>query len=611
MAAAAAVLDKPVGAGGGMSDETDTGANALGAVVVHQYVLGEPLDWDDDCEAEMRGQTMLWNRFVEIEHERRERYFALTAEDPQVADAETAVRILMDELADLKQRRIAKRSEQRSRWTPEDDARVRTVKLRLKAATEHAKTARRTARQNMKPALEALDRERIAKVKQAYQQSGLWWGSYQAVIASYEAARRAALKAKPPGELKFRAFRGEGRIVNPFAIRNEAIDKRTGRVVPQRLPPTVEDLQAGVIARAKLIPGGLPPTNRMPGSRRSRLVDYSHSIEVTVFMRDKVRKTCRWPIFINRPLPPGAFVKLVTIHRRPVADTYRWTATITMRDPTVQAPAPRPEMKVLALDLGWRHVEGGLRVATIVDSDGHKDFTLLPEKFLEVHEWLRGQESHRSHLHAEILKLMVGLPWEEAPAPLRAIADWHRQIPAETIKPRNTLRLILAWREHAPGWQEEVYGRLEEWRRHDKRVWQRIDHRRTRLARERLDFYRKEAKRIVAAADAIVINKLDLARLRRQSSEHVPVAVERAIKRNSFIAAPGLLQQWIKDEAAKRGTAIRYHEGRTIYCSACGRSPDGMATIQNCPCGRTYDVDLEACGNMLADGAATIPVAAE
>jgi hypothetical protein len=56
------------------------------SLAYQQYRLLPPLDWGEDCEAEMYRMTALWNKLVEIDRAHTERYRAATADDPAVAE---------------------------------------------------------------------------------------------------------------------------------------------------------------------------------------------------------------------------------------------------------------------------------------------------------------------------------------------------------------------------------------------------------------------------------------------------------------------------------------------------------------------------------------------
>jgi len=173
-----------------------------GDILLRQYVLAPPLDWDDDCERELRLQNDLWNKLVEIERAHRQAFIA-----------ELAVNEALDELDALKKERTGRRNANRKKGDTEDlDVAIRAARDHVKRCSQSAKQARRAARDKLKPKIEALNAARFATVKAARNASGLWWGNYNAVCASNEHARNAALKRS--GELHFRPYHGEGRITN-------------------------------------------------------------------------------------------------------------------------------------------------------------------------------------------------------------------------------------------------------------------------------------------------------------------------------------------------------------------------------------------------------------
>jgi hypothetical protein len=189
-------------------------------ISVYRYGLLAPLDWADDCEEELRRMTALWNRLVEIEHAHRAQVRALTAADDAVAAAEAEVATLNDKVTTLYERRVASRKEARARTkTTELDDEITQAKRDRREASAIAKEARRRVQAGAKDRLAALNEQRKALVKTARQQSGLYWGNYNAVCADYDRARSAAMKRGV--ELKFHrhcTLPGEGmssaRVVN-------------------------------------------------------------------------------------------------------------------------------------------------------------------------------------------------------------------------------------------------------------------------------------------------------------------------------------------------------------------------------------------------------------
>lgn len=87
------------------------------------------------------------------------------------------------------------------------------------------------------------------------------------------------------------------------------------------------------------------------------------------------------------------------------------------------------------------------------------------------------------------------------------------------------------------------------------------------------------------------------------------VGISQAISR---LAAVGELLSAIKMAAAKYGSAIHEHEGRSTWiCHVCGSAfapGDPGALIQTCPhCGSTWDQDKNAALNILAEIPSSAP----
>jgi hypothetical protein len=192
---------------------TNASTPDAGDILLRQYVLAPPLDWDDGCERELRLQIDLWNKLVEIERAHRQGFNALTVDDPVVQKAEATVKKALEELDALKKERTGRRSANRKKGDTEDlDVAIGAARDHVKRCSQAAKEARRAARDKLKPKIEGLNAARFAAVKAARNASGLWWGNYNAVCASYEHARNAALKRS--GELHFRRHHGEGCVTN-------------------------------------------------------------------------------------------------------------------------------------------------------------------------------------------------------------------------------------------------------------------------------------------------------------------------------------------------------------------------------------------------------------
>ncbi|EFJ39246.1 hypothetical protein VOLCADRAFT_101201, partial [Volvox carteri f. nagariensis] len=96
--------------------------------------------------------------------------------------------------------------------TREFDEQIRELSHKIADLRGRAASARKRAREEAGEKVRALEVKRRAEVKLARQESGLWWGNYNAVVKAYERGRRVALRNG--GQMQFKRYDGTGRFVN-------------------------------------------------------------------------------------------------------------------------------------------------------------------------------------------------------------------------------------------------------------------------------------------------------------------------------------------------------------------------------------------------------------
>jgi hypothetical protein len=548
-------------------------------ISVYRYGLLAPLDWADDCEEELRRMTALWNRLVEIEHAYRAQVRALTAADEAVAAAEAEVATLNDKVATLYERRAALRKEARARTkTIELDDEITQAKRDRREASAIAKEARRRVRAGAKDRLAVLNDQRKALVKTARQQSGLYWSNYNAVCTDYDRARSAAMKRGV--ELKFHrhcTLPGEGmssaRLVNQIQ----------GGMTP-------DELVAGDSSQAAIVFQG----------------PHAPLLRATVHRRDGNRAVT-WPICHNRKeraLPDDARIQEVTVTRRAVADSWQWSVSFLLRLPQVLPPLE--DSTACGIDLGWRRVNDGLRVATIAHADGSHECITLPDIFLRRLDRIAQLDTVRDRTAEATRAVVKALAWPEAPEELRPSA-----MRALRTKRAEDLHLLAAaWRRY-PLWMPAEADRLGAWRAQDRKDWQEQAGLRRRIGNARLDLYRCVVKRLVEQYGLIGVEDVDWRNIgRRETADGKPndIAMMTAQMRN--LAAPGTFLMELSRAAVSSGSRINRHAGESTWvCNAC--TSDRVLTvvapahrnelIHSCPrCGSTWDQDVNAARNLRA-----------
>jgi transposase len=335
-------------------------------------------------------------------------------------------------------------------------------------------------------------------------------------------------------------------------------------------------------------------------------------LRMTLFTRGRKPRHVTWPIFVHRPFPDmlqfpdKTRIQKVIVTRRRRAHEWSWHAVFHLRVPKqimslIRKPAP--DKNACGIDVGWRMVEDGLRVATLADSQGGREFLVLPKEIIEAvrhHENLQGE---RDKALAALLPTLRAVDWEIAPSPLGSLA---RPVRATKLSPESLYDLVLAWRK-MPEWAPEALAQADAWLSEDKIRNQYLVNTRRRALARRLDIYRNAAKRWTERYGVIGIEDLDLKTLlAKETPDGKP---QDAVRWYAKLAAPGLLLATIRHAASKTGSRVHEHDGKSTWpCAACrkeGRNTvvtpsDPAALIQSCPHGHVWDQDENAADNLLA-----------
>lgn len=574
------------------------------AVTVFRYGLLAPINWGRDVEDELYRMNALWNKLVEIERANRERYREIISTSPALSEVSERIEALHREREDLiaerKRRRASARSKSKAD-TADLDERIKAIKAELAPLYEQRKSLAAEAREQQKPLLDALEAERREAVKAARQSSGCFWPNYNAVIASYEIARKRAMKTG--ADMRFRRFSREGRLVNQIQ----------GGM-------SVEDLFSCRHSQVGI---------RLGGQSRGR---QTGTLYVTAYTgRDesgrRIRRNVEFPIILHRPFPKDAVIKevAVNIRRRSPSVVSGQTETDDGRIIeygeaeysvafTCQTPAPEKSAgsSAAGINIGWKRVSGGLRVATAAFHDGTFEHLILPDEWVKKYERVQalrsGIDDADNEMHAALRQALQGMPlWERDGPMVEGLSDSdHRLLSAIKRAPRAPGRAMdaLAWRlKETPNmpFVADLGATIEAWRKARKRMILEMDNLRGKLLARRKDLYRTFAARIAAYAGAIAIDDTDYrqaALVERTDGEDLEL--HEQARRQRVMAAPYELRLAIEQAAAKRGGYVERHRGSVNHCRACrSRNVSGDIARHCHACGAVFDVDENAALNLL------------
>jgi len=548
-----------------------------------KYGLGDPLDWDTDIADQLYLQNKLWNRLVEIERDARTRYRAVVGEDDAIAPLVRDIEAAKAQKEALLTERKGLRAKARKRVpTPEIDARIAECATVVRELAQRIKTERVAAKERLAPHVRAIEEWRFGAVKEARNASGLWWGNYNAVCASYDTARSRAMK--DGAELQFHRFTGEGRL--------------TCQIQGGTTPEQIVDGKCSLVRVDPLSAGAHSHPSRGERRRLQRT-----KIAVTAYMKDGERRLLTLPMQMHRPLPDGAIVKQVVVTRRKIGTRYRWHAVFTCSVPDAQ-PVQHASTSACGVNFGFRQVLGGLRVATVSTSPSKTpDYLVLPEEWLRAMDRCEALQSARDEhllpMHAAARELTRG---EDAPESLRDKLD--RIARAPKIGSALLASLVLAWRDTHADWQSDKLVGFEAWRRNDKRAAEEQANLRDKLHASRTERYRLWARELVRDHALVGCGKIELRKLaeleKQDGTENDLHARARSNRQRVSLYS---LQLELARAAQLAGARVVMADGPlTSTCHACGATtlikPDIMQVCDHCSA--VWDQDHNAALNALS-----------
>ena len=550
-------------------------------IIAFKYGLLEPLDWSSDCDDELIRMSDLWNKLVEIEESyqlsreaalRRHPLYVKAQEEFTQAKAKLT-KILCQEIggigSDLSQEDFSKAKPQAS--TSQENL----VKYRKAVAL-----ARKEACVQVSAELRFIEEERRRHVKLARQQSGLWWCNYNAVVKSYETARRSVRASN--GVLKKKQAQGM-RLTNQIQ----------GGATPAELFEASN-------SQVSIAPMHREAWSHPCRGERRRL--QQTKVRATIFVRNGERRNVTWPMVMHRPLPPNCLVKNVIVTKRTVSDKVKWEIIFFCLRPKCVQAVERSSAKMSAVEFGWRRMPDGIRIATMLDTSGAGKIYILPSAIVEGFKFADEIASRRRRIDEEAVAWIASLDFRSAPEGMAGLLG-ARQAPGG-LRRNQLMSLALVWREHA-AWHPEEFVKIEAWRRESKRlkIWE-VNQRRRVIGR-RNQLYQEFSRDICSRSEAVVLGRLNIRSMIEKDSANLQGEFfPRKSHKYRIIVAPSTFLHWIEVAFQKFGKPIYYYnDNLRLRCQSCGSSVFASRAgemVQVCgKCGHKNDCGLSSCANML------------
>jgi len=569
-------------------------------VVVRQYGLLQPSNWQDDCFNHLYLQNRYWNCLVEIEQDNRNKYRALVGEDEDVAPIQDAIDGLKSRIADMAEQRTQLKIEHCKKigihTEPLDNA-IKAAKAEMKKLSNKAKEARAVAKERIRaagPAFKLLEDERRQSVKEAYNNSQLWWGNYNAITNSYNTARTRAMKEG--ADLRFHRFDGSGRFTCQIMGGMSTDDLLSGR-------NSVAQLRKVSNSEFTKIIKSNPPALQLQlvGSRRDER-EYG-VLSITIYTAEddqgkKTRRTLDFPIILHRPLPENATLKIISVNRKKIGTDYRWAVTFTFSEETKESIV-HTSKQTCGINLGWKQVAGGLRVATVSDGTSTRH-VVLPQVIIDK---LAYTESLQSRIDTATNENFIWLLGKMADPPEILKGDVTSLKRSKRPHPAKFAKFVIKWRNECSEFEPQALIEAEVMRKNVKRLSLEHHHLRDKVLRRRIDFYRNEAKKIADKYSMIVMDKMDLRQMSAlEKSDGTPNELADLARYHRKVAAISEFREWIGKQAIKAGGAVEMIAiESTRTCNACDgvMAPSDGLMFRCKSCGTFVDQDENASANLL------------
>jgi hypothetical protein len=550
-------------------------ASGLSRVYEYGCVPRDCLGLDEAIE-QMARRNRFWNRLVEIDATVRESIagvnFAHAIPDPVSKIREQLGHVRRQ----IRQGRRAPREGTEQQSLIEE---VRQLKQSLSVAIAEVKRMKQAAMDAMRPDLEEIERARRELVNQAQIESELYWGNYDEVRRSYEIARRQAQKKGKT--LLPRAWNGSGKTTVRFQSGLPA-PRAFGKNTRLQIEPIPDEAWTSPVrsARRKL--------------SRTRL---------RIRVGSKADRSPIWfelAVILHRPLPSDGSIRAASVIRERVGFSWRYRALLVVVIKVPEPPSLLTNRPAIALDVGWRLVPEGLRVAYWCGDDGTHDSVVMPSE--DVQQFRKVDE----------LRSLVALEFNEAKT---ALADWLARcmLPedfshltgsiAPVHSPSQLKWLVDSWHAFRVDDDRGILATLVAWRKRYIHLWTWEVNLLDQLVRRRRELYRRFASLLANRCRVVILKDFDL---RRVSRRPMPESTALWIpSRNRFVASPSVLRRTIQVACETRGVPFVYVDGKnaTRACHGCGSlddwSPADALTHCCSSCGLSWDQDYNAALQLL------------
>lgn len=554
---------------------------------VYAYGCDAPRVGDglEAINAEYALQRAMWDALVHADNRAERAKLDLAADDPCIGPLVAEIDRISHEIGEAAQARRAERQKARSKVdTPELDARIAELVDARKAARKALWPLLSDWRKTHKAELRAVDQQFHDEAKLIRQQSGLFWGNYNAVLDRFDVARKLARKKS-----------GRPRFSDP--TRRDGVLRIQVQRTKTGLGASMAEIMSGAVNALQITPA------------------VAHDIEqrkrARVLLRFRVNAAgdmAELPVYIHRLPPAGWRIKTAELAWKPEGERLRWQLTMTAVGPAQTPKHSSP--RACGIDVGWRlQPDGGLLVATVMGTENRK-----PQRLVLPARWMGAMDQmERLQQHVDDETLVLAQEWHnrvaDLPDDLRLpLMRWRPKLGAGHVDCQALHDAVRARIDRVKGTdaRADVPESIRHWydRYRHLLVWRH--NKRAKLMRERREHYRIWAKQVAQHYGLIGVEDVDLAAMalhKKRAPEDGDNPLHDAARAQRQRAAVHTLLLEIKHQANKAGAEIAEIPAKhtTMECHTCGeivQKRDRAARIWQCSQGHQWDQDVNAAINI-------------
>jgi Putative transposase DNA-binding domain len=560
------------------------GRHSKGFIQIYEYGCRNTVVGGLDAALDqMERRVRLWNKFVEIEKRIRQRARDLLSDYPEYQE----IREVLERIGLLRAAIIQKRRAEGAKAPGIKDLRNQVLagKEALAILRERAEINRGERLNRCKAALKALQEQRVQQAKKAEHESGLYWCNYGDVRQTYEIARVQAMRTHT--ELREHQWNGSGQVSVRF---------QRGLPIPTVFTRRGQRLQIDPV-----------PEQAWTSPIRSIRRKLSRSL-VRIRVASTPNHLPVWleiPVLIHRQMSSEGVIRRASLIRERIGLTWRYRLIVTVA--RTQAPASVPVGRPsVGIDVGWRLVPEGLRVAFWADTLGRRGSLSILASDLEEFAKVRGLWSVLGKSFPQIRSAV--LDWQTGRSMPESLLPYFVNL-NQRQSPQDMLRLLEIWQTHRCEGDDEIFAELLSWRSRHIHLWTWAVNLQDQLKRKRLELFRCFSANLAKEYGIVFLEDFDLhwlSRIPPPEVESFPVG-----GKYRAIGAPGILRQVIENACRRSGVnAIRISARNTTKtCHVCGRIEEwnaGKELVHTCGCGAVWDQDYNAAVQILRAGLAQL-----